>query len=147
MTRSERIQPVKKHARNQEDQAVRQMAERQKELEAQEQQLSMLRQYKQEYLENWQVTCGQGVSITQMQNYRSFIARIGEAVSQQEGAVETARRAYEEARRGWQGRRRHTKAVGKLQNRLHGQERHAAEKKEQRELDDWVQANNAHGMG
>jgi flagellar export protein FliJ len=71
-----------------------------------------------------------------LQNYRSFLDRLGEALRQHSTKLDTARAEYEKRRSMWSEKRIEAESLGRVIERFRKEERHAADQREQREGDD-----------
>ena len=71
-----------------------------------------------------------------LQNYRSFLDRLGEAMRQQTQNLETARAEYEKRRALWSEKRIEAESLGRVVDRFRKEERHAADRREQHEGDE-----------
>jgi flagellar export protein FliJ len=71
-----------------------------------------------------------------LQNYRSFLDRLGEALRQQLKSLEHARADYEKKRAQWSEKRVEAESLGRVVERFRKEERHALDQREQREGDD-----------
>ena len=100
-----------------------------------ERQLQQLTTYRDEYVTNSSAGCGT-MDAVKLQNYRSFLERLGEAVRQQLTLVDRARAEYENRRLEWSAKRIEAESLGRVIDRFRKEEQHAAEQREQREGDD-----------
>jgi flagellar export protein FliJ len=71
-----------------------------------------------------------------LQNYRSFLDRLGEAKRQHQKNLEAARADYEKRRALWSEKRVEAESLGRVVERFRKEERAAEERREQREGDD-----------
>ncbi len=71
-----------------------------------------------------------------MQNYRSFLERLGEALRQHLKSLDSARVEYEWRRAAWSEKRIEAESLGRAVDRFRNEERRVAEQREQREGDD-----------
>jgi flagellar export protein FliJ len=71
-----------------------------------------------------------------LQNYRSFLDRLGEALRQHLTKLDNARADYERRRLQWSEKRIEAESLGRAIDRFRKQEQHAADQREQREGDD-----------
>ncbi len=72
----------------------------------------------------------------QLQNYRSFLDRLGEALRQHLKNLDAARAEYERRRVLWSEKRIEAESLGRVVDRFRKEEQHAADRREQREGDD-----------
>ena len=100
-----------------------------------ERQLEQLQSYRDEYLRNSSQSAA-AIDAVKLQNYRSFLDRLGEALRQQLNALEIARAEYERRRALWSEKRIEAESLGRAVDRFRKEEQHVADRREQREGDD-----------
>ena len=71
-----------------------------------------------------------------LQNYRSFLDRLGEALRQHQKNLDAARAEYEKRRAQWSEKRIEAESLGRVVDRFRKEEQRAADRREQREGDD-----------
>jgi flagellar export protein FliJ len=71
-----------------------------------------------------------------LQNYRSFLDRLGEALRQHLVSLEGARSEYEKRRVQWSEKRIEAESLSRAVERFRKEEQHAADRREQREGDE-----------
>jgi flagellar export protein FliJ len=76
------------------------------------------------------------VDAVKLQNYRTFLDRVGEALRQQSKSLEIARAEYDKRRAAWSEKRIEAESLGRAVDRFRKEEQHAADRREQREGDD-----------
>lgn len=136
MTRNQPLQTVARLAANRERDAAREMAARRREMEGHARQLSELETYRGQYLRQFQAAGGQGLGVVQLQEYQRFLARLDDAISQQQQLLEASQLSYEESHRCWLRLRGEFKALGKIIERREQQAMRELERREQAEIDD-----------
>ena len=99
-----------------------------------ERQLEQLNSYRDEYVRNSQNNGA--MDAVKLQNYRSFLDRLGEALNQQQKSLENARSEFEKRRALWSEKRVEAESLNRVVDRFRRDERNAAERREQREGDD-----------
>lgn len=100
-----------------------------------EKQLQQLHSYRDDYVRN--ASQGNGsMDAVKLQNYRSFLDRLGEAMRQMGTQLESARVEYERRRLDWNQKRIEAESLGKVVDRFRLEERHAADRREQHEGDE-----------
>ncbi|HED40659.1 MAG TPA: flagellar export protein FliJ [Chromatiales bacterium] len=134
--KSRRLQPVIKIAKEREEDAALALSEYRKVIDQQEAKLIELRQYQAEYLQRLREGGRNGMNIAQINDYRSFIARLSVAVEQQEAQLVACEVQLQEKNRAWLEMRARHQALGKVTERYRQQEDEAREKKEQAESDE-----------
>ena len=100
-----------------------------------ERQLEQLQSYRDEYLRNSSQSAA-AIDAVKLQNYRSFLDRLGEALRQQLNALEIARAEYERRRALWSEKRIEAESLGRAVDRFRKEEQHVADRREQREGDE-----------
>jgi flagellar export protein FliJ len=71
-----------------------------------------------------------------LQNYRSFLDRLGDAMRQQQKLLEHARAEYEKKRADWSEKRVEAESLGRVVERFRKEEQRAVDQREQREGDE-----------
>ena len=139
MTRSDRMQPIKKLADTRERDAGSVVAEAQKKLQECERKLAQLQQYREEYVaSNGDLL--HTLDTLRMQNYRAFLQRLADAIRQQEQAARAAREDYERKREAWRERRVEAKSLGRAIENLQTEERKEEAHREQIRMDEQAAA-------
>ena len=130
---AKRLIPIQRLAQKREDDQARQLAEQQKMLETQEQRLQELRRYAAEYS-----TISSAATLTPalLSNRRAFVEKLDTAVQQQSKQVDKARGTCDVERARLLLASREVSVLDKLAASYQAQERQAAEKRSQKELDD-----------
>ena len=100
-----------------------------------ERQLEQLKSYRDEYVRSSSEGCG-AMDAVKLQNYRSFLDRLGDALRQHSKNLDAARAEYERRRSQWSEKRIQAESLGRVVERFRKEERHAADRREQREGDD-----------
>lgn len=136
MTRSKRMNPVLRVAEHREKDAARRLGQTQQRLRQQQDRLRELIGYRDEYNLKFQQTCGAGVDVKQLQEYRLFLSRLNDAIAQQQRVIVNAEREVEQARAGWLSTRTRSQALDKVRDRFVDAERQEAERREQADLDE-----------
>jgi flagellar protein FliJ len=135
MMRSKRFEPIRDIASTSATDLSRAMGEAGRRVADLEQQLEQLKTYRDEYVKN--STEGRGtMDAVKLQNYRSFLGRLGEAVRQQSTLLDRARAEYENRRLEWSAKRIEAESLGRVIDRFRKEEQRDADQREQREGDD-----------
>ena len=135
MTRSQRLDPLLRVVQQRQDDAARQLAERDKAQAEQEARLDALRRYADEYA----ITpAGQDGTIAPalLANRLAFRAKLDAAVAQQTKVVDSGRQQTEVERMRLMLASRDTKVLEKLAASYRAEEAKVDEQRSQRELDD-----------
>ena len=101
--------------------------------------LGELVRYKAEYEQGFQQRAATGIGVMEMRDYQAFLARLAEAIKQQQALVNRARAEHEAERVKWQEALKRSKALGHVVERWQAEERHVTERREQRESDERAQ--------
>jgi flagellar protein FliJ len=137
MMRSKRFEPIQELASNSADNLSRSMADAARRVADLERQFEQLKTYRDEYVAK--STAGGGaMDGLKLQNYRSFIDRLGEAIRQHVSKLDTARAEYERRRVLWSEKRIEAESLSRVIDRFRKEELHVAERREQREGDDFA---------
>jgi flagellar export protein FliJ len=97
MMKSKRFEPIQEIASTSAKDLSRAMAEAGRKVADLERQLEQLQSYRDEYVRNSTQAAGT-IDAVKLQNYRSFLDRLGEALRQHAKSLETARRFSNSAR-------------------------------------------------
>jgi flagellar FliJ protein len=135
MMRSKRFEPIQEMASTSATDLSRAMGEAGRRVADLERQLEQLRTYRDEYVSNSTESRG-ATDAVKLQNYRSFVDRLSEALRQQSTKLDNARAEYERRRLQWSEKRIEAESLGRVIERFRKEERHAADQREQREGDD-----------
>jgi flagellar FliJ protein len=128
--------PVRDAAAEAERQAALGLAEGQARLADAERRLGELQRYQHEYRLSLQQRTSHGIDATQLRAFHGFLARLDEALAQQELLVTRAREEAEALRVRWIDATRRVRVVGKVIERARSDERDAEERREQADLDE-----------
>jgi len=134
MTRSKRLQPVHRIAKNNEDEAARRTTESRRALAAQEVRLQELCAYREQYAR--QLESAAGLDAFRLHDYRAFLNRLNDAIGQQEQLLERLRAKHRQTEADWLALRTHSQAVDKLIDRYRAAEYRQEERREQRTVDE-----------
>jgi flagellar FliJ protein len=134
MMKSKRFEPIQEIASSSANQLSRAMADAGQRVAELERQLEQLKSYRDEYVRN--SGASGATDAVKLQNYRSFLERLGEALRQHLKNLESARSDYDKRRAAWSEKRVEAESLGRAVERFRKQERHAADEREQREGDD-----------
>jgi flagellar protein FliJ len=135
MTKSQRFEPIREIASSSADALSRAMADAARRVADLERQLEQLDAYRAEYLQG-SAASGSSMDAVKLQNYRSFLDRLGEARRQHQKNLDAARAEFEKRRSLWSEKRVEAESLGRVVERFRKEERAAEDRKEQREGDD-----------
>jgi len=133
------MKPVQRVAETREQAAVQKLGESQRCLDAQRVKLEELCAYRDQYSEDFRSSGGQGLDANRLQDYRVFLARLNEAIRQQESILEQCTCDHEQTRQQWVKTRSHHQAIDKVVERYRSEEQKAQDRHEQKEQDERVQ--------
>jgi flagellar protein FliJ len=135
MMKSKRFEPIQEIASTSAQDLSRAMGEAALKLADLERQLQQLQSYRDEYLRN-STQSSASMDAVKLQNYRSFLDRLGEAMRQHLKSLDSARAEYERRRALWSEKRIEAESLGRAVDRFRKEEQHVADRREQREGDD-----------
>jgi len=135
MMKSKRFEPIREIASTSAKDLSVAMGEAGRKVADLERQLEQLQSYRDEYLRNSSQSAA-AIDVVKLQNYRSFLDRLGEALRQHLKSLEVARSEYERRRALWSEKRIEAESLGRAVDRFRKEEQHVADRREQREGDD-----------
>ncbi|HEY0803379.1 MAG TPA: flagellar export protein FliJ [Steroidobacteraceae bacterium] len=135
MLKSKRFQPIQEIASTSAQDLSRVMGEAGRKVTDLERQLEQLQNYRDEYVRNSTQSNG-AMDAVKLQNYRSFLGRLGEALSQHMKSLDGARGEFEKRRAQWSEKRIEAESLSRVVDRFRKEEQHAADRREQRDGDD-----------
>lgn len=135
MNKAERLEPLADYAGKMETEMARRLAASAKALAAKEQEVLQLRGYLAEYRQRAELSAATTDSL-RWQNARAFLAKLSAVVAAREGELAASVERYRLETERWRDSYRRAKSLDKLVGDARRDERSAAEKREQRELDE-----------
>jgi flagellar protein FliJ len=135
MVKSKRFEPIREIISTSAKDLSRAMGEAAKKVADLERQLEQLQSYRDEYVRNSTQSNG-AMDAVKLQNYRSFLDRLGEALRQHLKSLENARADFERRRAQWSEKRIEAESLNRVVDRFRKEEQHAADRREQRDGDD-----------
>ena len=132
MTRVERMNKLADMAGDRTDEATMKLADRLRNVDAEEAQLADLHRFREEYIGSDSAA----TNVAALINRRRFLDRINEAITFQLGQIERQRRLLEEERKSFRKIQAHSHALGKVVQRLTDDQRQSEDRTEQGEADD-----------
>jgi flagellar export protein FliJ len=135
MMKSKRFEPIRDIATTSAKDLSGAMGEAGRKVAELEIQLEKLQAYRDEYVRNSTQSNGT-MDAVKLQNYRSFLDRLGEALRQHLKSLDTARAEYDKRRQLWSEKRIEAESLVRVVERFRKEEQHAADRREQREGDD-----------
>ncbi len=138
-SRAARLTPVIEMAERAERDAARLLGQGQQQLDQAELKLGELQQYFSDYQQQWLTQGSHGVSGQWLMNYQRFLSQLESAIGQQQRSVDWHRNNLHKLRQQWQQRRARLEGLSKLVERYLQEARVAADKREQKLLDEFSQ--------
>jgi flagellar FliJ protein len=135
MIKSKRFEPIHEIASTSARDLSCLMADAGRKVSELERTLEQLQAYRDEYVRNSGQSNG-AMDAVKLQNYRSFLERLGEALNQHQKSLEVARKEFERRRTQWSEKRVEAESLHRVVDRFRQEERSAADRREQREGDD-----------
>lgn len=138
-SRAARLRPVIEMAERAEREAARQLGQAQLQLGQAHAKLGELRQYFNDYQQQWLSQGSQGVSGQWLMNYQRFLSQLESAIGQQQRSVDWHQNNLNKVREQWCQRRGRLEGLSKLVERYRLEARLIADKREQKLLDEFSQ--------
>ena len=135
MIKSKRFEPIHEIASSSAKDLSRIMADAGRKVAELERQLEQLTTYRDEYVRNSTEANGP-MDAVKLQNYRSFLDRLGEAMNQHQKSLDIARKEFDKRRAQWSEKRIEAESLNRVVDRFRKEEQSAADRREQREGDD-----------
>lgn len=142
MKRAKRLEPVQHMVDEAQQRLAMSVAAFEKRVLEGEAKLTELESYKAEYEQAFTERAGRGIGATELRDYQAFLAKLAEAIKQQQALVNRARADHQAERSKWQDALKRSKALGHVVERWRAEERHVTERREQREMDERAQRKN-----
>ena len=135
MMKSKRFEPIQEIASNSAMDLSRAMGEAGHKVRDLENQLAQLQSYRDEYVRNSTQANGT-MDAVKLQNYRSFLDRLGEALRQHLKSLDAARKEFDRRRAQWSEKRIEAESLSRVVDRFRKEEQHVADRREQRDGDE-----------
>jgi flagellar FliJ protein len=139
MTRAKRLQPVQNLVDDKERRLAQSLAAYEKKLADAQRKCQELERYREEYEKQFKETAARGIGVTGLRDYQAFLARLNEAVKQQQAIVARALAERDAERGRWQEMARKAKALDHVVEQWNAEERRAHDRREQLETDERAQ--------
>ena len=123
MRKSKRFEPIQEIASNKAEDLSRIMGEAARKVADLERQLEQLQTYRDEYVRNSTQSSGT-MDAVKLQNYRSFLDRLGEAMRQHAQSLQLARAELEKRRALWSEKRIEAEVLSRVVDRFRNEEQH-----------------------
>lgn len=135
--RSKRLQPVATHAKRQEDEAARILAEAQQRVTDSQDQLNQLQLFRDEYLEKYRHAQQSHGSVSQLLDYQAFLAKINTGISQASQTIKLCCQQRDILKQQWLQRRTRTQAIETVVEKYQLTETRHEASLEQKELEEF----------
>jgi flagellar FliJ protein len=139
MTRTKRMQPVQHLYDDTERRMALSLATVERKVADAEAKLQELERYRLDYDKQFAQRAGGGIGVTALRDYQAFLARLSEAIKQQQALVKRAQSERDAERQRWQEAAKRAKALGHVVEQWQSEERRAADRRDQRESDERAQ--------
>lgn len=139
MSRAKRIEPVQDIAEDKEKKLAVSLVACERRVGEAETKLQELERYRLEYQQQYAARAGKGMGVTDLRDYQAFLARLSEAVKQQQQVLQRARADRDAERQRWQDAARKAKALDHVIGKWQAEERSVQDKREQRDSDERAQ--------
>jgi len=136
MKRSERLQMVQKVVDDFERRKAEALAICERRVTESEKKLAELEEYRASYVRDFSTRAKAGINGAAARDFQAFLARLDEALQQQNQTVINVRAQRDAERQNWQDAAQRAEAIGTTVKRWQGEERYALERREQHETDE-----------
>ncbi len=136
MKKSQRLKVIANLYAENEKKGLEALGKAQTEMQRSQTQLENLQQYQQEYLDKYNANSEQGINISQLLEFRSFVGKLDKAIDDQKNEIAEMDTKVTIARKNWERHHQKTKSIEKVCNGAASEERKIEEKREQNEQDD-----------
>lgn len=130
MTRSQRLNPIKKIARKNEKSAAKALGKSLENQRNENEKLAQLKIYRQEYLVEMESKVKQGITGARLQQYHQFLSKIDFAITQQNEVITSCNEQLSMSQGHWQEKRGRTKAITQVMDTMKTKENQAMNKRE-----------------
>jgi flagellar protein FliJ len=139
VTRAKRMKPVQNLYDDTERRLAVGLATLERKVADAEAKLQELERYRSDYDKQFAQRAGGGIGVTALRDYQAFLARLSEAIRQQQAVVKRAQSERDAERQRWQEAAKRAKALGHVVEQWQTEERRASDRREQRESDERAQ--------
>lgn len=139
MARSDRMRVVQNHQQDKADKAGAVVVESRSALEIQTERLAQLSAYRDDYWERYCKPQGASLNVSLLQDFRSFIDRLDQAIEQQRLVVARAESDCENKQEKWMHERSREKAIGSVVEKFCVQEQSEQDRRDQKQSDEFSQ--------
>jgi flagellar protein FliJ len=139
VTRAKRMKPVQNLVDENERRLAQSLAASERKVAEAEGKLQELERYRSEYEKQFSQRAGRGIGAVDLRDYQVFLARLSEAIRQQQAIVQRLRAERDAERLRWQEAAKRAKALGHVVEQWQTEERRTIERREQHESDERAQ--------
>jgi flagellar FliJ protein len=139
VTRAKRMKPVQELFDDTERRLALGLAAIERRVSDAESKLQELERYRGDYESQFKQRAARGIGATDLRDYQAFLARLVEAIRQQQAVVKRAQSERDAERQKWQDAAKRAKALGHVVEKWQTEERRASDRREQRESDERAQ--------
>jgi flagellar FliJ protein len=136
--RSERIKAIVELKATQEKDAMKAMGASQRKLQGMQAQLESLKNYRRQYQEQFHRLGGNGISVAQLMEFRSFVDKLDKAIAGQEQSVRGIQAELIMKKKIWEKMHNQTTSLQKVCDTALSVEQKQEDKLEQSEQDEWA---------
>jgi flagellar FliJ protein len=138
MKRSQRIKAIVELKATQEKDAMKALGASQRKLQGMQAQLESLKNYRREYQEKFHRLGSDGINVSQLMEFRSFIDKLDKAIAGQEHSIHGIQADLVAKRKIWEKLHNQTTSLQKVCDAALITERKQEDKLEQLEQDEWA---------
>ena len=139
MKRAQRLEMVQTVVDDQERRRAEALAASERHVSESEAKLAELQNYHASYIRDFNLRAQSGMDGAAARDYQAFLARLDEALRQQNQVVIRARAQRDGELKTWQGAAQRAEAVGQMVKRFRTEEERAQDRREQHEADEHSQ--------
>jgi flagellar FliJ protein len=139
VTRAKRMKPVQNLYDDTQRRLAVGLATIERKVADAEAKLQELERYRNDYDKQFAQRAGGGIGVTALRDYQAFLARLSEAIKQQQAVVKRAQSERDAERQRWQEAAKRAKALDHVVEQWQTEERRASDRREQRESDERAQ--------
>lgn len=139
MKRADRLQPVQHLVDETERRLAENLASNERLVAACRHKLKELESYRSDYAQGFAQLAGGGMGARALHDYQAFMARLQEAIRQQNVVLQRAIDDRDVQRKRWQEAAKRAKALGHVIDNWNLEERRTSDRREQRESDERAQ--------
>lgn len=136
MSRAKRIEPVQELVEDAERRLATSVVAFEKRVKEAETKLQELTGYRLEYQQQFSQRAGRGMGATDLRDYQAFLARLDEAIRQQQVMVQRVQADRDAERQNWQKAAIKAKALDHVVDKWRAEERRVQDRREQRDSDE-----------